>query len=747
MEMENKYSGFEEFFRIFFDKTPISIILMDISGKIVNTNKATEVLFGFTKEELLCKNYLNFSNYPENSSIFTKERYKQLLDKKYLEHVEIQIYKKDKTLIWVSLISFVIKLKEKTYIQVFVQDITQSKLLELKLKKSEENFEEIIQNLDVAYYKVNLEGVLLYHNRTFNKILGYGINDNLVGTKINNLWLNSELINDYLKELKEKGSIKNFNIHIKEKDKEEIIIQINAHLFSDKNKESQFIEGTFTDITEQYILEQKLIDSEQRYKDIAELLPVVIFEADQEFNLTYVNKIAFDKFDFSREDYERGINGSQILSPEDRERGINDMAKFFKGKKMPPQIYKLRKKDGSLIITRINSRPIYKNKKIVGIRSVVHDITDLVKAEEKLKEEEQKFRTITDQSFIGIAIIQDFQFKYTNKRFSEIIGYNADEVKKWAPKEFLNIIHPEDREYVNKEVDIKYFGKDNILANFQFRVIKKTGETIWLDLFSKTINYEGNPADLMVTIDITKQKEIEEFITLENKKYKTFLDVASHDLRTPLTSIYGATQLLKEMHQKDLSEDVSELIEIAHHGSERLKRIVLNILNISRLESNKLEIDKQKNNLVDIINDCVKDLSYLIERRNQNLSLELPDEFYLNVDRSGLEIALTNLISNSIKYTPPNGNINIKIRNKSKTAKIIISDDGIGLTKEELDQLFKKFVRFKRTKEEEEFIIQEGTGLGLYISREIVRLHGGDISVKSEGRNKGSTFTIELPYS
>ena len=618
--------------------------------------------------------------------------------------------------------------------------------IENKYLGFEENFEEIIQNLDVAYYKVNLEGVLLYHNRTFNKILGYDINENLVGTKINNIWSNRDLINDYLKELKENGSIKNFNIHIKEKDKEEIIIQINAHLFLDKNKESQFIEGTFTDITEQYILEQKLIDSEQRYKDIAELLPVVIFEADQKFNLTYVNKIAFDKFGFSREDYERGINGSQVLAPEDRARGINDLAKFFKGKKMPPQIYKFRKKDDSLIIARINSRAIYKNKKVVGIRSIVYDITDIVKAEEKLKEEEQKFRTITEQSFIGIAIIQDFQFKYINKRFSEIIGYSVEEVKKWASKEYLNVIYPEDRDYFNKRFDINC-ETDKDLANLQFRAIKKTGETIWIEIFSKIINYEGNSADLIAIIDITKQKEVEEFITLENKKYKTFLDIASHDLKTPITSIYGATQLLKEMHQKDLNEDVTELIEIAHHESERLKRIVLNILNISRLESKKLEMNKQEDNLVEIINECVKDLSYLIERRNQKLSLELPDEFYLNIDRSGLEIAITNIISNSIKYTPPNGNINIKLRNRNKTAKIIISDDGIGLTKEELNQLFKKFVRFKRTKEEEEFIIQEGTGLGLFISREIVRLHDGEISVKSEGRNKGSTFTIELPLS
>ncbi|MFX1296849.1 MAG: PAS domain-containing protein, partial [Promethearchaeota archaeon] len=393
-----------ENFRFMFNNTPFAIFLTDMRGIIVDINKSLEILFGYTKEELIGKNYLKFSNYSSEILSTFKERHKKLLKSELLDPIEVQVYKKDGIPIWVYTISMLIKLGEKTYIQTIIQDITERKLLEQKLK-----------------------------------------------------------------------------------------------------------------------------ESEQKYKDIAELLPVVIYEADSEYNLTYVNKIAYEKFGYSAEEFKKGLNMVQFIDPSDLKRAHEDLSKFFKGETKKPQIYRLLTSDGRKLTARINSRPIYKEAKIVGIRSVLHDITEMVEAEKNLKESEEKFRTITEQSLMGIAIIQDDLIKYVNQQLRDLLGYNTETIKKWKTGAFASVIHPEDKGLVLEQARRKQKGLNGVITHYQYRLIKKTGEIIWVENYSKTIQYMGRPADLIAIVDITRQKNAEEIIRRENIKYKEFLDTASHE--------------------------------------------------------------------------------------------------------------------------------------------------------------------------------------------------------------------------
>ncbi|MFX1395347.1 MAG: ATP-binding protein, partial [Promethearchaeota archaeon] len=293
----------------------------------------------------------------------------------------------------------------------------------------------------------------------------------------------------------------------------------------------------------------------------------------------------------------------------------------------------------------------------------------------------------------------------------------------------------------------KQKGLNNVINHYQYRLIKKTGEIIWVENYSKTIQYMGRPADLITIIDITKQKNAEEIIRKENTKYKEFLDTASHEFKTPLTSIYGATELLIKAHKDEMSAEVLELIEIAHHGSKKLKNLILNILDVSRMETGVFKFKKERINLVKVVKECVKDLKYLLKRRQHVIYFDLPNEIYLIADKVKIERVIMNLLSNAIKYTPPKGKITINLLKNESYVKINISDSGIGLTDTEIGNLFEKFSRIQRTSDEEEDLIMDGTGLGLYISKEIVELHGGKIYVKSEGKNKGSTFTVQLPIN
>ncbi|MFX1499136.1 MAG: sensor histidine kinase, partial [Promethearchaeota archaeon] len=219
----------------------------------------------------------------------------------------------------------------------------------------------------------------------------------------------------------------------------------------------------------------------------------------------------------------------------------------------------------------------------------------------------------------------------------------------------------------------------------------------------------------------------------------------SHELRTPLVSICGATELLLHYYNDAFGVEELELIEMVDRGSKRLKYLVNNLIDISRLKHKKLALKKQRHDLTIIIRECVKDFHFLIKEQKIDVTLNLPDTLFLNVDRLRIGQVFSNLLSNAIKNTPPYGKIQINLQLNEDGAKISITDTGIGLTKDEIERLFTRFGKIERYGQEFEYLNMEGAGLGLYLSKEIVNLHGGQIWVESLGRYKGSTFVVKLP--
>ncbi|KKN04576.1 hypothetical protein LCGC14_1095990, partial [marine sediment metagenome] len=146
---------------------------------------------------------------------------------------------------------------------------------------------------------------------------------------------------------------------------------------------------------------------------------------------------------------------------------------------------------------------------IIAIEGTFIDISDKFYLEEKLKESELKYRNITETSLIGLYILQDNVIKYANQRIADIYGYTVDEMLKWKPGEFIKVIHPDYKDLILKQAQKKQAGLDGIIKQYQFQGIKKTGEIIWIEVFSKTEIYKGKPADLMSVIDISEKKTAE----------------------------------------------------------------------------------------------------------------------------------------------------------------------------------------------------------------------------------------------
>jgi two-component system phosphate regulon sensor histidine kinase PhoR len=249
---------------------------------------------------------------------------------------------------------------------------------------------------------------------------------------------------------------------------------------------------------------------------------------------------------------------------------------------------------------------------------------------------------------------------------------------------------------------------------------------------------EQKTADLLIEEEILKLKELDQI-------RKDLISRVSHELKTPLVSVCGAAELLLDSFIDEFKEDTKELIEMIEKGGKRLKYLVDNLVDITRIEYKKFKLKKDLNDFNQIIRDCTRELMYLIKKRKLNLEFDLMDGLFLKIDKVRIEQVILNLLSNAIKNTPPTGKIIVKSLNKNDSVELSIRDTGIGLTKEEMDKLFIRFGKIERYGDGLEYIDIQGTGLGLYISKEIIDLHEGQIWVESEGKDKGSTFTIKLP--
>lgn len=241
-----------------------------------------------------------------------------------------------------------------------------------------------------------------------------------------------------------------------------------------------------------------------------------------------------------------------------------------------------------------------------------------------------------------------------------------------------------------------------------------------------------------VTMSTFASKVREHVIQRQTEKlHSALLSSISHDLKTPLVSITGALTTLLDSKSNLSEQHKRELLETAREESDRLNRIVNNILDMTKMEAGVLRISKKPCDARDLIGTCLEQLKDKIDSRN--IKIDIPkDSPEIAVDFPFMLKAIYNVIDNALKYSPPDKPVEIGISFVQRKAKIQIQDYGIGISRDDLKRIFEKFYRVERA----ENVL--GTGLGLCISKSIIEAHNGQITVES-APGKGSVFSIEIP--
>jgi signal transduction histidine kinase len=227
-----------------------------------------------------------------------------------------------------------------------------------------------------------------------------------------------------------------------------------------------------------------------------------------------------------------------------------------------------------------------------------------------------------------------------------------------------------------------------------------------------------------------------EQLKVQDKMQKEFINIAAHELRTPIQPILGLAEVLSS--KTGSIEQYNELIEAIIRNARRLQSLTEDILDVSRIESNSLTLNKQQFNLNDIITNTINDIIIKKDFKSKNIKiLYEPKDIFVEADRSRLTQVISNLLSNSVKFTKK-GTIKVTTKIKDNHNVIVsIQDTGVGIDSEIFPRLFSKFT----TKSD------KGTGLGLFIAKSIVEAHGGKISAENNAKEEGATFVLDLPIA
>jgi PAS domain S-box-containing protein len=383
----------------------------------------------------------------------------------------------------------------------------------------------------------------------------------------------------------------------------------------------------------------------------------------------------------------------------------------------------------------------------------------MIKPKKKAEESRNSYKSFMFASPISITLLDlNGKIVETNEALEKLTGYKKAEI---IGKNFLELPSVSNTKILIPR--LKLFEKiqnGEIIGPTDIPIRKKNGEVVWISIIASLLKRKENTSIQVFAQDIDQRKreeqvlkESKELFKKENKKLKEleemrkeFIDIAAHELKTPLTSVHSAAQLLNEFYKEKMSDDKNfmDLVNIINSGCERIQNLVENLLDFSRMESKDDILHFQECDFVQIINNCVVALNALLNKREQELILKnIPEKLIVTVDEIKIERVLINLISNAIKFTPVKGKITIKLEEKENCIEFSICDTGIGIKKSDMDKLFKKFSRIHNGNIST--IDSEGTGLGLYLSKGIIELHGGKIWAESKGKNKGSTFFIRVP--
>lgn len=378
----------------------------------------------------------------------------------------------------------------------------------------------------------------------------------------------------------------------------------------------------------------------------------------------------------------------------------------------------------------LNLEPVYGLKKeITGMLSLANEVTEQVLTRKNIENAEERLRLASEATGIGSwdLDLQTREIIYSSS-LADLFGYPG--VTDLTHEQLRAFIHPEDTGAVEIAFQTALIsGK----YNYQARIIRPDNVIYWIKVMGKVLfSKEGTPLRMLGTVmDITESKH-------EEIQKNDFIAIASHELKTPLTSLKAYAQLLKTGKGVSDPTFVSSIGTRIEGQINKMTKLVYSFLDLSKIESNKIELTRELIDLNQIISDVASD--YLFQEKNHPVTFEPEELPLIYADRHKITQVIDNLISNAIKYSPQGGKVLVTAKRQDQEVLVAVEDHGIGIDNNHTKKIFDRFYRIDDLQVKN----ASGFGIGLYLCADIIARHDGKIGLKSEP-GVGSVFFFSLP--
>jgi len=782
--IEQQLKESEEKFRTIAEQSMMGICIVQ-DNQVKYLNKVFPKIWGYTIEEMINWTIKDIQEaiYPEDREFIIDQ-----LRKKQEGQSDIELnymyrgMKKSGEIIWIENYSKTIIYQEKPADLVTIIDITERMNMEEQLKESEKTYREREKNLVDIILEMNIDGRINYISHQVSNVLGYKEVE-LIGTNGFDLAHPDDVqqIQQSTEESYKQNKPIYFEFRAKHKDGYYKPMSARGNIVLVDNIPK--IVGTVKDDSEKKEAESKIKESEEKYRNLFDTSPNTIILMDKkgliiDCNSTTEIMLGYTKEDLIGENYLKLQAFSPTIKPLERIKVMDPKKKIHRQLEI-----QVKKKDGNTAwITAQTSNIKISDKKLLQV--IIKDVTEKRNYEELISELNMNFLTFTADVKNNMHLLLNTCCGLLNGTLALFVNKTMRDEKEqyevitsdkrmftYDAGDFEKSIHlseffREEHDYsqiLQNINDTEYASSDHFIKNHGIKgcygkliKLKDDYDGLLCVLFDK--NPEISQQDDLVMFLICDAIEIEqrrweareqleaqnEALSEISKLKSDLLSRTSHELKTPLISIKGFTELILTRYGYKLDSDVISLLDEIKDGSKRLERIIHSLLQSSKLEQDKVILNTSQEDLSFLIRFCVKEVESLAALRGQTISVDLNEKIITKFDKERLYDVIINLLSNAIKNTPPEGEITIFTEHKNDSIVVSVKDSGVGITEEEKKKLFKKFGKIERYGQSWDINI-EGTGLGLYIAKKIVRLHGGSIWVESEGRNKGSTFSFLIP--
>jgi PAS domain S-box-containing protein len=521
--MEEAINLQRAYFQQLFDNSPDAILMTDTNSKVIQANKGSEVLFGYSNEEVKGQSLTELI-VPEVDVQEASDSFQRILGGEVIRKESVR-RRKDGSLVDVSILAYPIRSNDKLIgLYGVYSDISERKQAEEKLRQSEERYRALFDSSVIGTLLLDAKTMkVLMGNEAALKIFGFSSLEEGVGINVldfvpqEDREINRELIK---RELFEQDSRRDYDVRAITKDGREIWINVTGVRMMHKGRLVGMV--TFTDVTERKQAEEALRQSEERYRTILEEMEDAYFEVDLGGHLTFVNDSVCRDLGYSREEL-IGMSYKNFTIEEDIEsvfRVFNEVYQTGVPNKGFP--WKTIRKDGSHGFAETSISSLRNDKgEIIGFRGVGRDITERKQAEDKLRQSNENYRALFESSVIGALVVdaKTMEVVMANQAAMIMFGFNSPE----AGVNPLDFVPPEDRQK-NLELIVKeVFEKDSREA-IDLPAVTKDGRKIWVSATGARITHNGKLAGLFSFTDITERKLAEEKLRQSEENYKTLFN-------------------------------------------------------------------------------------------------------------------------------------------------------------------------------------------------------------------------------